>query len=127
MSSPSKVKGTKAETRVVKFLQSYGIGAERKALSGSEDKGDIQVLAFGYGHDLVFEVKAGKQTANPTRAQLNEWLRQTEIEGKNAGCHSALVVARYGKNPADYDVWFQRPGKVLIHYYLDDWCSEFCS
>lgn len=126
MSNPSKEKGTKAETRVVRFLQDHGIGASRKALTGSNDCGDIDVIAFGYGSDLVFEVKSGKQTLNPSRKQLDEWMRQTIVEGKNAGCDAILVVARHGKNPADYDVWVpNRNSMCLTHWYLDDWCKFY--
>lgn len=127
MANPSKAKGTAAETRVVKYLRSFGIQAERKALSGSKDCGDIQVVAFGYGHDLVFEVKSGIQTENPSRGQIAEWMRQAVEEGKNSGCHAALVVARHRRSVKDYDVWFPanpfEDTKCLMHWYLDDWCE----
>lgn len=120
MANPSKAKGTAAETRVVKYLRSFGIQAERKALSGAEDQGDIKVMVRDA--ELTFEVKAGKQTVNPSRNQLSEWLRQTEIEGRNSGCDAVLVVARHGKNPQDYDVWIPYESS-RIHWYLDDWCK----
>lgn len=122
MANPSKKKGTAAETRVVKFLRSFDIQAERRALSGSEDQGDIKVIARDV--ELVFEVKSGKQTMNPTRNQMDEWIRQTIIEGINAGCDSMLVVARHGKSPKDYDVWIPCKNN-MIHWYLDDWCNRF--
>lgn len=121
MANPSKKKGTAAETRVVNYLKSFGIQAERRALSGSEDQGDIKVIAKGL--EFVFEVKAGKQTINPTRKQMDEWIRQTMVEGRNARCDSMLIVARYGKNPKDYDVWVPYKNS-MIHWYLDDWCAK---
>lgn len=126
MANPSKAKGTAAETRVVKYLKSFGIKAERKALSGSNDKGDIQV-DVGWSVGLIMEVKSGKQTTNPTRKQLDEWMNQTMTEGKNSHCLSLLVVARFGKNPSDYDVWQQvsEDDPLRRHWYLDDWCKHY--
>lgn len=124
MVNKSKKKGTEAETRIVKYLASHGIVAERKALTGSNDQGDIKVIAFGWGCDLIFEVKSGKQTINPTRVQLDEWMRQTITEGHNADSSALLVIARYGKNPADYDVW-QAHENSWSHWYLDDWCKVY--
>lgn len=123
MANKSKQKGTAAETRVVRFLQSRGIEAERKALSGSEDKGDIKVDG-----NIIFEVKSGKQTINPTRTQLEEWMRQSNKEGKNSGSSDYLVIARHSKNPKDYDVWEHNPNDHSIewkHWYLDEWCIDF--
>lgn len=118
MSNPSKKKGTAAETRVVKYLKSFGIEAKRKALSGSKDQGDIEVPDF----NLVIEVKAGEQTKNPTRMQLNDWMNQALAEGANSGCRAVLIVARHGKNPADYDVWRSDGSCQWTHWYLNDWC-----
>lgn len=120
MANPSKAKGTAAETRVVKYLRSFGIQAERKALSGAEDQGDLKVVADRV--EYTFEVKAGKQTINPTRKQMDEWIRQTIVEGKNSKRMAILVVARHGKGPKDYDVWIPYQG-YMVHWYLDDWCE----
>lgn len=122
MSNPSKAKGTAAETRVVNYLNSFGIQAERKALSGAEDKGDLKVIADKV--EYAFEVKSGKQTENPSRSQIEEWMRQTIREGRNSGCHAVLVVARHRKSIKDYDVWLSlNDVQCLIHWYLDDWCE----
>lgn len=125
MANPSKAKGTAAETRIVKYLKSFGIKAERKALSGSNDKGDIQVYASGWEKYLIMEVKAGKQTTNPTRKQLRTWMDQAIAEGKNAYSSSLLVIARFGKNPSDYDVWQSYSDNSWRHWYLDDWCKQY--
>ncbi len=55
--SKSKQKGTAAETAVVKYLKANGFPkAERRALQGSLDKGDISGI-----DDVVLEVKDHKK------------------------------------------------------------------
>ena len=123
MSNPSKEKGTKAETRVVRFMAEYGIRAERCALSGAEDCGAIK-FEFN-GNRAIIEVKTGKMTDNPSRKKLAGWIAEATREGNNAQLPSVLVVARYNRSPKDYDVWVESgmPG-MMIHWYLDDWCAE---
>lgn len=123
MANKSKAKGTAAETRVVKYLANYGIQAERRALSGAEDKGDIKLI----DEDIILEVKGGKMTANPSRSQLTEWMGEAAIEGTNSKCYPYLVVARHGKNPKDYDVWTtdSSNGSTWYHWYLNDWCAAY--
>jgi hypothetical protein len=91
--SASRSKGTSFETLIVRYLQSRGwTHAERRALYGSVDKGDIT----GTG-PLVWECK------NHKTLDLSTWLRQTETERQNADAnHGILVVKRrsYG-DPAD--------------------------
>ena len=121
MANKNKAKGTRAESRVVKYLKSQGIKAKRKSLSGSNDEGDIELPDW----DICLEVKTGKQTANYNRAQLNEWLRQTYKEGMNAFQLPFLVIVRYNRKIEDAEVWFSHPkeSKMLMQY-LDDWCAE---
>lgn len=122
MSNPSKQKGTKAETNVVRYLNAHGVTAKRKALTGNQDQGDIDAKTV-YG-DMVLEVKAGQQTANPSRSQLTEWLRQAKVEGNNAKTNAALVIVRYRRQIKDAEVWFETMdgGKVMM--YLDEWVKE---
>ena len=119
----SKAKGTRAETAVVRYLVDHGVSAERRALTGSNDCGDIKVESSSYPSGLVLEVKAGKQTANPNRAQLKEWLRQTLVEGSNSACDSALVVVRYNRKLVDADVYYVYDERV-VHCYLDEFVEE---
>lgn len=104
MANKSKAKGTKAETKVVKYLTAFGLHAERQALHGSQDLGDIKVTGPN-GNSFIIEVKAGQQTANPNRSQLTEWLRQAEIEAHNADMPCFLVVMRYRRSIEDADVY----------------------
>lgn len=124
MTNPSKQKGTRAETSVVRFLQATGIEAKRKALTGSKDCGDIDVAGFNQESGCIIEVKTGKMTANPSRAQLEEWYRQAMVEGKNAGKPYALCVVRYRRALKDADVYFQWCDKKA-HMYLDEFCEFY--
>lgn len=89
--------GTRAETAVVKALRSYGFPlAERRALAGSHDRGDV-LAAPGF----VIEVKAGKQTENPSNATIDQWLKETRIGADNSDADlGVLVVRRHGKGDA---------------------------
>lgn len=100
VSSKSKIIGTKAESAVVKYLRENGFGgAERRALHGSEDLGDILVCP-----GVIAEVKAGEAAFNASDGQLAKWVEETFTETKNAGAQIGfLVVARKYKNPSD---WF---------------------
>ena len=80
----SKRKGTAAETALVKYLREKGFGqAERRALAGNHDKGDIA----GAGQ-LTWEVK------NHGTYKLAEWLTELEIEKENNGTEHGVVVAK---------------------------------
>lgn len=86
-------KGTAFETLIVRYLQSQGwVHAERRALHGSADKGDIT----GTG-PLVWECK------NQKTLDISLWLKQTETERQNAKAEHGILVAKrraYG-DPAD--------------------------
>lgn len=128
MANKNKAKGTAAETRVVKFINSYeGLSAERLALHGAKDEGDIRVITKT-NFEIRLEVKSGKQTQNPSRADLTNWLNQTRQEERNSGITCFLVIARYGKSPKDYDVYKYTHNAFdhcRNHYYLDDFINEY--
>lgn len=91
--SRNRGKGTAFETLIVRYLQSKGwVHAERRALHGTADKGDIT----GTG-PLVWECK------NHKTLDISGWLKETETERQNAKAqHGILVVKRrsYG-DPGD--------------------------
>ena len=95
MSNLSKQKGTAAETAVVRYLQANGFPyAERRALHGTVDKGDIT----GCG-PLVFEVKNHKEF------DLSGWLNELMRETDNAQAdYGVLVVKRRGH--VDAGQWY---------------------
>ena len=132
MSNQSKVKGTRAETKVVKFGESYGYGLRRKALAGNKDEGDIEFFdAPHLSQPITIEVKAGKQTANPNRTQLEEWLRQARQEGINSNQECVLCIVRYNRKLQDADVYMQfeneySPGEIIRqHMYLDEFFEQY--
>lgn len=93
--SRSKAKGTRAETAVVRYLVDQGAPAvERRALSGTQDRGDIAGLP-----GVVIEVK------DVSRDGLPGWLDEAEVERRNDAAALAFVWhKRRGKgSPAD---WF---------------------
>lgn len=82
--SKSKQKGTAAETAVVKYLRENGFPyAERRALTGNYDKGDIT----GCG-PIVFEVK------NHKAMDLAGWIAELRAEIANAEAMTGTVVAK---------------------------------
>jgi hypothetical protein len=85
----SKIKGTAAETAVVTYLRTRGFPhTERRALNGSQDRGDITGIP-----GIAIEVK------NAARIELAGWLDEANIERAN--------------DKADYGfVWFKRRGKT---------------
>lgn len=93
MSNPSKARGTRWESAIVEYLRWRGFPhAERRALAGGKDKGDIAASP-----NLVIEAKS------QARHSFAEWLDEATIEGENAGADVALVWAhRRGKgSPGD--------------------------
>lgn len=92
--SKAKQKGTAAETAVVRYLRDNGfIHAERRALHGTLDKGDIT----GCG-PIVFEVKDHKTIT------LSAWLKELHDEIVNANANTGAVIAkrRGTTNPGDW-------------------------
>jgi Holliday junction resolvase len=83
----SKIKGTKAESAVRSYLQAHGFPhAERLALSGAADRGDITGTP-----GLCIEVKDTKA------ADWGGQLRETVTERDNAKArHGVLVRKRRG-------------------------------
>ena len=93
--SKSKQKGTAAETAVVKFLKESGFPyAERRALHGTLDKGDIT----GCG-PIVFEVK------NHKSLDFAGWIGELKDEVANAEAETGVVVAKKRGTTDPYE-WY---------------------
>lgn len=101
-----KAIGTRAETEVVRYFQAHGWNAERIALHGKDDCGDVKISTEFYA-PAILEVKAGKQTWNYNRAQLIKWLAETKREIANSGMAGYLVIRRYQRSIDDAEVWWQ--------------------
>ena len=88
MTNRSKDKGTAAESAVVTYLQSRGWHyAERRALHGDQDKGDVAGI-YGVAGAVVVEVKACKTQAVPA------WLREAKAEQAHAGAALGVVISK---------------------------------
>jgi hypothetical protein len=82
--SKGRDKGTSAERMVVEYLKArFWPHAERRALAGSLDKGDITGTV-----GLAWEVKAA------ARLEVPAWLRETETERVNAKADHAVLVIK---------------------------------
>lgn len=80
--SKSKQKGTAMERRVVEYLRDQGfIYAERRALEGKNDRGDISGIP-----GVVIEVK------NEKSFDLARYIDETEAEKANAGASVGFAV-----------------------------------
>lgn len=89
--SASRAKGTAAETGVVNYLRTHGFPhAERRALRGSKDCGDISGCV-----GVCVEVKSA------TRVDLPGWLRETEAERVNANADVGVLVVKTRGYSAD--------------------------
>jgi hypothetical protein len=89
MSNPSKRRGTAWESAIVSYLRLEGWPyAERRALSGSKDRGDIAGIP-----GLVIEAKATKTAA------LGAYLDEANTEVLNDGAELGVV-------------WLKRRGHV---------------
>ena len=128
MANPSKDKGTRAETKVARYLSECGLPTERKALAGSADRGDLR-MTLPNGTEVTIEVKAGKQTQNYPRSMVEDWRFQTLVEAANSGTPGMLVIVRYRRRFEDTEVWLpnmqwggMRPGWTMM--YLDEFVEN---
>ena len=81
MTNRAKQKGTQFETAVARFLaEETGAWVERRALSGTADKGDL--IGDGALADWCLEVK------NHKAIDLASFVDQAETEARNAGSKS---------------------------------------
>lgn len=119
--NPSKAKGTAAETAVVRYLHANGFPlAERRALAGATDKGDI-LAAPGF----IIEVKDQPSAFGPAGPQfqaLLDWQEETFQERRNAHADKAwLVIKRPGTTCVDrWFCWECDPGGYWFMRTLAD-------
>jgi len=102
--SKSKQKGTAAESAVVKYLRENGFTqVERRALQGSQDKGDVSGII-----GLVIEVKDHKTMT------LGQWMEELKTEIENDNAETGVVIhKRRGKG--DVGEWY---ASMPVYIYL---------
>lgn len=89
MVNRSKQKGTRFESELVDYLRDRGFaGCERRALTGTQDRGDIAGI-----EGWTIEAK------NVISASWADWIDQTEVERRNSGDEFGLLVVRRRMKP----------------------------
>lgn len=88
--SKARAKGTAAEREVVRYLQNWWPAAERRALSGNKDKGDVAGIP-----EVVVEVKAAATTL------LSAWTKETTAEMNNADATGCMLVVKRPYKPVE--------------------------
>ena len=89
--NPSKQRGTAWESAIVAHLKANGFPyAERRALAGNLDKGDISGIP-----GVMLEAKACNQLS------LSQWMDEVRVQKKNAGAQvGAAVIKRRNHSAA---------------------------
>lgn len=102
--SKSRAKGTAWESTIVDYLRANGAPhAERRALAGAKDRGDIAGIP-----GVVIEAKSA------AKIELAAWLDEAEAERVNDGADLAVVwIKRRGKTCAG-DGYVTMTGATLI-------------
>lgn len=117
MTNKSKAIGTRGETAVVRALRELGFpGAERRALAGAHDLGDINVSP-----GVIAEVKWGKHAREASLADIAWWWRETERERGHAGAAVGLLIVQrkgYGDARADKSRCILDLGPILHRDHL---------
>lgn len=100
MNRPKNI-GTAAETAVVRWCRDHGFtSAERLALSGALDQGDVRLT-----RGVHLEVKGGKAAEGASIEQIRAWMREADAEGRNAEAHCFLVRKRRGYGKTRVGQW----------------------
>ena len=101
MTNKPKAIGTATETAVVRYLQANGYPhAERRALRGQNDAGDITGTP-----GICWEVKARNRPVSDN--QIDTWLSELATERANARADvGILVIRRPGFGPANAGSWW---------------------
>ena len=113
----SKDIGTAGETAVVKVLRVSGFpDAERAALRGNQDIGDIT----GVG-PVCFEVKSGKAAETASDGQVLAWMAELDTECVHKGADlGVLVMKRKGVGHGNADRWW---AVMWLHDIADSWTA----
>lgn len=102
--SKSRAKGTLLETAIKNYFQEQGFDAERIALQGKNDIGDIRIV----GIDSVFELK------NCKKIELSKWVKETEVERQNAKKRFGFCIfKRRGTNKPDEQFVLMTVGQLV--------------
>ena len=102
--SASKRKGTSWESQIVDYLRGQGAPhAERRALGGAKDRGDIAGVP-----GVVIEAKAA------AKIELGVWLAEAEAERVNDGADLAVVWHKRRGKASPADGYVSMDGATLV-------------
>lgn len=114
--SRSKAKGTAAESAAVRVFQANGFPfADRRALSGALDRGDVLVCP-----GVIAEVKGGAMAENAGDGLVADWFAETERERRNAKADVGLLILKrkaFGHLRAGH--WWAIVPATLLGHDLD--------
>ena len=101
MSRPRDI-GTRAESAVVAVLRANGFAtAERSALHGNRDQGDIT------GTPVCWEVKGGHAAEQASDSQVLAWMAELDTECVHKGADlGVLVMKRKGVGHGNAERWW---------------------
>lgn len=95
--------GTAAETAVVRYLRNHGFPlAERRALRGARDAGDITGTP-----GICWSVKGGQMAKDAGDGLVEDWLSDLDKQTRHAGAdYGILVMQRRGYGPDRAGKWW---------------------
>lgn len=115
----NKDKGTRAETAVVRLAREMGFPyAERRALTGGKDRGDITGIP-----GVVIQVK------DVEKQSVGKWQQDTLLQAYNDGALTCiLVVKRKYKNIKQWDAYipvyqFLYEARDAAHMFAGEWAD----
>ena len=103
MTNPNKAKGSAWERAVAKHLTANGFPVERRLATGGPDQGDLEGLPL-----WAVECK------DHARPAWWDFIRQAEVEAKNANKPFGVAVVKKRKAPT---------GDAIVAMSLDTWVS----
>jgi hypothetical protein len=117
MVNKPKAIGTAAETAVARYLKANGWPqAERRALRGREDAGDITGTP-----GVCWEVKGGEAARSASDLDVDRWLLELDEETGHAGADvGVLVLQRRGVGPQRAGRW---TAALMLGHLIDLTCT----
>lgn len=100
-------RGKTFETDLLKWLRDRGYKAERLALAGAKDEGDVVVI-----NDDFYVVLEAKAPGEAGRMNLSGWLKEAETEAKNFAAARGIPV-----DSVQYLVVIKARGKGIDQAY----------
>jgi hypothetical protein len=109
MPNTSRSRGTEAETAVIRYLVDNGFPhAERRALNGSQDRGDVAGVP-----GVCIEVKACRELA------IGEWLAEALREGARANAPISVVWHKRRNKGSPGDWYVTMTGEQFVRMITD--------